>query len=121
MNIELRGPVLVGAEDEQARAWVVGGRLTFERPSAPDVDRTVIEGWVLPGLVDAHCHVGLGSDFDGVDNSLPVGLEDVSTYPALLAEMLRRGWSDADVAKLAGGNVLRVMEAAERVKAKAAR
>ena len=66
-------------------------------------------------------HVGLGSDFDGVDNSLPAGLEDVSTYPALLAEMLRRGWSDADVAKLAGGNVLRVMEAAERVKAKAGR
>jgi membrane dipeptidase len=61
-------------------------------------------------------NVGLGSDFDGVDHSLPVGLEDVSTYPALLAEMLRRGWSDADVAKLAGGNVLRVMQAAERAK-----
>jgi len=59
-------------------------------------------------------HVGLGSDFDGVDNALPVGLEDVSTYPALLAELMRRGWSDGDVAKLAGGNVLRVMEAAER-------
>ncbi|WP_413070771.1 dipeptidase [Sphingomonas sp. 1P08PE] len=62
-------------------------------------------------------HVGIGSDFDGVDGSLPVGLEDASTYPALLAEMLRRGWSDADVAKLAGNNVLRVMEAAERARA----
>jgi membrane dipeptidase len=61
-------------------------------------------------------NVGLGSDFDGVDHSLPVGLEDVSTYPALLEEMLRRGWSDQDVAKLAGGNVLRVMQAAERVR-----
>ncbi len=62
-------------------------------------------------------HVGIGSDFDGVDNALPQGLGDVSTYPALLAEMLRRGWSDADVAKLAGGNVLRVMARAEAVAA----
>ena len=62
-------------------------------------------------------HVGLGSDYDGVDNSLPEGLESVATYPALLAEMLRRGWKDADVAKLAGGNVLRVMEEAEKVAA----
>jgi membrane dipeptidase len=60
-------------------------------------------------------HVGIGSDFDGVGNQLPEGLADVASYPALLAEMLRRGWSDADVAKLAGGNVLRVMEQAERV------
>jgi membrane dipeptidase len=62
-------------------------------------------------------HVGIGSDYDGVDNSLPDGLESVATYPALLAEMLRRGWSDADVAKLAGGNVLRVMAQAEKVAA----
>ncbi|SFK05749.1 membrane dipeptidase [Sphingomonas sp. NFR04] len=62
-------------------------------------------------------HVGLGSDFDGVGETLPQGLGDVSTYPALLAELMRRGWTDADIAKLAGGNVLRVMESAERVKA----
>jgi membrane dipeptidase len=62
-------------------------------------------------------HVGLGSDYDGVSNSLPEGLESVATYPALFAELLRRGWSDADAAKLAGGNVLRVMEAAEKVAA----
>ena len=62
-------------------------------------------------------HVGIGSDYDGVDSSLPEGLESVATYPALLAEMLRRGWSDADVAKLAGGNVLRVMEQAEKIAA----
>jgi membrane dipeptidase len=61
-------------------------------------------------------HVGLGSDYDGVGDTLPDGLEDVTTYPALLAELMRRGWSDADIAKLVGGNVLRVMEAAERVK-----
>jgi len=62
-------------------------------------------------------HVGLGSDFDGLDNELPEGLGDVSTYPALLAELMRRGWSDADLAKVAGGNVLRVMERAEQVSA----
>lgn len=65
-------------------------------------------------------HVGIGSDFDGVGSVLPEGLSDVSTYPALLAELMRRGWSDRDVAKLAGGNVLRVMEAAERVSAEMA-
>jgi membrane dipeptidase len=59
-------------------------------------------------------HVGIGSDFDGVGGQLPEGLSDVSTYPALLAELMRRGWSDGDVAKLAGRNLLRVMEAAER-------
>jgi membrane dipeptidase len=62
-------------------------------------------------------HVGIGSDFDGVDNELPDGLGDVSSYPALLAELMRRGWSDADIAKLAGGNILRVMERAEAVAA----
>ncbi|SEM71752.1 membrane dipeptidase [Sphingomonas gellani] len=66
-------------------------------------------------------HVGLGSDYDGVGEVLPEGMTDVSTYPALLAELMRRGWSDKDIAKLAGGNVLRVMEAAERVRAELAR
>ena len=60
-------------------------------------------------------HVGLGSDFDGVGKDLPEGLGDVSTYPALLAELVRRGWSDGDIAKLAGANVLRAMEGAEAV------
>ena len=62
-------------------------------------------------------HVGIGSDFDGVSNELPDGLGDVSSYPALIAELLRRGWSDTDAAKVAGGNVLRVMDKAERVAA----
>jgi membrane dipeptidase len=59
-------------------------------------------------------HVGLGGDFDGIDRG-PRGLEDVSRYPALLAELLRRGWSDEDVKKLAGLNVLRAMRKAEEV------
>ncbi|HET9475463.1 MAG TPA: dipeptidase [Steroidobacteraceae bacterium] len=60
-------------------------------------------------------HVGIGSDYDGVGKDLPAGLGDVSTYPDLLAELMRRGWSDADVAKIAGGNILRVLEGAEAV------
>jgi membrane dipeptidase len=59
-------------------------------------------------------HIGIGSDFDGMD-STPDGLEDVSKYPALFAELLRRGYSEEDVQKIAGRNVLRVMRAAEGV------
>jgi len=59
-------------------------------------------------------HVGLGSDFDGIEDA-PVGLDGVDRYPALLEELMRRGWSDSDIAKLAGENALRVMAAAEKV------
>jgi membrane dipeptidase len=57
-------------------------------------------------------HAGLGGDFDGTDD-VTAGLEDVSTYPALFAELLRRGWTEPDCAALAGGNILRVMRRAE--------
>lgn len=59
-------------------------------------------------------HVGIGSDFDGI-SQVPVGLEDVSTFPALFAELARRGWTDAELRKLAGENVLRVLGEAEGV------
>lgn len=62
-------------------------------------------------------HVGIGGDFDGIDTVVE-GLEDVSTYPQLFAELARRGWSDADLRKLAGENVLRAFEQAERVAAR---
>jgi membrane dipeptidase len=58
-------------------------------------------------------HVGLGSDFDGCD-PMPAGLDDVSAYPALVAELLERGWSEAEIAALAGGNIRRVLGDAER-------
>ncbi len=58
-------------------------------------------------------HIGLGSDFDGVGDSLPTGLKDVSMYPNLLAELLRRGYSEADLAKICSGNVFRVWRATE--------
>jgi membrane dipeptidase len=59
-------------------------------------------------------HVGIGSDFDGI-RLAPEGLEDVSGYPALLAELLRRGYSDEEVARIAGGSFLRVMRRVEQV------
>jgi membrane dipeptidase len=61
-------------------------------------------------------HIGIGSDFDGI-SSTPDGLEDVSTFPYLFAELLRRGYSDEDVKKIAGLNVLRVMREVEKVAA----
>jgi len=62
-------------------------------------------------------HVGIGSDFDGIPEA-PTGLDGVDKYPALFAELARRGWSDADLARLAGANLLRAMEGAEAVAAR---
>jgi membrane dipeptidase len=62
-------------------------------------------------------HVGIGSDFDGIDGTHPEGMEGVDKYPALFRELARRGWSDEDLAKLAGGNLLRSMERVEQVAA----
>jgi membrane dipeptidase len=63
-------------------------------------------------------HVGIGGDFDGTPD-VTAGLEDVSAYPALFAELLARGWSEPDCAALAGGNLLRVLRDAESVAARA--
>ena len=62
-------------------------------------------------------HVGIGSDFDGITDTV-VGLEDVSTFPALFAELARRGWKEAELRKLAGENILRALAQAERVSAR---
>ena len=59
-------------------------------------------------------HIGIGSDFYDGSASMPEGLEDVSTYPALFAELMKRGWSEADLVKLAGGNILRALSDVER-------
>ncbi|HMP79514.1 MAG TPA: membrane dipeptidase, partial [Pirellulaceae bacterium] len=59
-------------------------------------------------------HVGIGSDYDGVSR-LPIGLEDVSCYPRLTEELLRRGYERDHIHQVLGGNVLRVMKIAERV------
>ena len=62
-------------------------------------------------------HVGIGADFFGAvaESDLVQGLEDVSKYPALFAELVRRGWSDADLRKLAGENLLRAFRRAEAI------
>ena len=62
-------------------------------------------------------YIGIGSDYDG-NSSWPEGLEDVSMFPNLFAELIRRGWSDEDLGKIAGGNVLRALERAENVVAR---
>ena len=101
----------IDAEDDAAyQPFLVRRRGVLEAPVA-----TV-------GDVVAHCehvrevagidHIGLGGDYDGVD-VLPQGLEDVSGYPRLLAALADRGWSDTDLARLAGGNALRVLGEAE--------
>ena len=64
----------------------------------------------LTGGVD---NVGIGSDYDGVGDSLPIGLKDVSTYPNLVQGLLERGYSEGDIRKILGGNVLRVWRAVE--------
>jgi len=66
--------------------------------------------------VAGHDHVGIGGDYDGIPD-LPAGLETVATYPALFAELVRRGWSDENLRKLAGTNFLRALRANERVAA----
>jgi membrane dipeptidase len=62
-------------------------------------------------------HVGIGSDFDGIP-AAPDGLSSVADYPALFVELARRGWSDQDLSKLAGGNILRAFHEAEKVSAR---
>ncbi|MFD8570999.1 amidohydrolase family protein [Streptomyces sp. NPDC059639] len=57
--LHVKGRVLVGPDDVRDELWVVGGRITYDRPSAAGLDVTTVDGWALPGLVDAHCHVGL--------------------------------------------------------------
>ena len=68
--------------------------------------------------VAGYDHVGIGGDLDGIGyDEAPAGMNSVAGYPLLFAELIRRGWSDANLAKLAGGNVLRVMRRAEAVAA----
>ena len=62
-------------------------------------------------------HVGLGSDYDGVGDSTPIDLEDVSKYPNLIAELQRREFSEEDIRKVCGENLMRVWSEVERIAA----
>jgi membrane dipeptidase len=116
---------------EQSKA-AEAARLKAAFIGNPDSEKAALEAWVKANpspratiaQVADHIdhirkvagidHIGIGGDFGGVD-SLPEGLENVSKYPALFAELVRRGYTEADLAKIAQGNVLRVMRAVDRV------
>jgi membrane dipeptidase len=125
-----------GFTSPERRQWeyekaAVAGRAKLEFTGNPDGEKAAVDGWIaahlqpkatIPQVADHidHIrkiagidHIGIGGDFGGVDE-LPVGLENVSTYPALFAELVRRGYSKADLAKIAQGNVLRVMRGVEK-------
>ncbi len=122
-----------GAEANEAE-WRETRRLRAEHPDDPDAVRAAVERLEEAQPTPASSvrdvadhidhirdlagidHVGVGSDFDGLPG-MPDGLEDVSTYPALFAELAERGYTDDDLAKVAGRNVLRLMREAERVAA----
>jgi membrane dipeptidase len=104
-------PTDAAAAKKEVDAW----RASHPRPKATIAD--VADAIDHVRKVAGVDHVGIGSDFDGITENV-VGLEDVSTYPAIFAELAKRGWSDVDLAKLANGNVLRVLEQAEQVSAR---
>jgi imidazolonepropionase-like amidohydrolase len=97
--LHLSGPVLVGPHEVVDQAWVVDGRLTFQRPASVPTsghsssDVTTIDGWVLPGLVDAHCHVGLDAH-GAVDDE--TSLAQAEADRAAGALLLRDAGSPAD-------------------------
>jgi membrane dipeptidase len=114
LNAPPYGGLLIGQPDKAA---AVLAQWKKEHP-APHVTLSQVADHIEHiAKVAGYDHVGIGSDFDGTGNELPEGLEDVTTYPALLMELMRRGWSDENIAKLAGGNVLRVMATSEKVAA----
>ncbi|MGB3443103.1 MAG: dipeptidase [Actinophytocola sp.] len=102
------------ADPEQRHEFVK----TWEGPKQPKVGLDAVVAHVEHAREVAGIdHIGIGGDYDGVAE-LPVGLEDVSTYPALFAALLDRGWSEEDCAKLAGENALRALAEAEAYAAK---
>jgi membrane dipeptidase len=108
------GGLYIG-QPERARAALAHWEAEHPRPAVTLAD--VADHIEHLRKVAGVSHVGLGSDFDGIDDT-PQGLAGVDRYPALLAELMRRGWTDAEIAQLAGGNVLRVLSTAETVAAK---
>ncbi|GAA0388464.1 dipeptidase [Brevundimonas terrae] len=128
-----------GFINEQVRSWSANrsaeqARLNSLHPGDPERVRNEMTQWTsahpIPRAtlddVVAHIqhvrdvagidHIGLGGDFDGVD-ALPVDVEAVDAYPRILARLIQNGWSDADIRKLAGENMLRVMRRVEAVAA----
>jgi membrane dipeptidase len=113
-------------EHVRAKGWKKGGSQArtyarqyaaehpFPRATVRDVADHIDRVVLLAGID----HVGLGSDFDGVGDTLPRDLRDVAGYPALIAELLRRGYAEEDIAKICSGNILRVWQQVEDLAAK---
>jgi membrane dipeptidase len=110
-SITKRFPNDNDAQFKAAAAW----RETHPTPAATIAD--VADHLDHIKKIAGAAHVGIGGDFDGITETVR-GLEDVSTYPTLFAELLKRGWTDAELKGLAGENVLRVFTGAERVSAR---
>ena len=110
-SITKRFPNDNDAQFKAAAAW----RETHPTPAATIAD--VADHLDHIKKIAGAAHVGIGGDFDGITETVR-GLEDVSTYPTLFAELLKRGWTDAELKGLAGKNVLRVFTGAERVSAR---
>jgi membrane dipeptidase len=101
-----------------SKAEVEAGLKAWEtaNPRPPVTAAAVADHIEHIGRVAGHDHVGIGGDLDGI----PYGVERLDSadgYPLLFAELIRRGWSDANLAKLAGGNILRALRGAERTAA----
>lgn len=96
-------------DDPKVLAWAAEWRKQNPYPYATvdDVLDHIDRAVMLAGID----HVGIGSDFDGVGDSLPIGMKDVSTFPALVDGLLRRGYDEQAIAKILGGNLLRVWNA----------
>jgi membrane dipeptidase len=126
---------VVGFSSAKRRAWdldqaAIAARAKAEHNGYPDREKAAVDAWTTANpkpkatiadvadhvdhirKVAGIDHIGIGGDFGGVPE-LPEGLQDVSTYPALFVELARRGYSKADLAKIAQGNVLRVMRGVE--------
>ena len=109
---EARQKALNPGDPDAVRAAVAAWEVAMPRPAATiaDVANHIEHIRDVAGIEN----VGIGADLDGVPY-LPSGLEGVEAYPNLFAELIRRGWSDADLARLAGGNLLRALRRAEQV------
>ncbi len=101
-------------KDEAAEPYIEAFKALFEKPLFSDVEMVANHIDHIVELAGIN-HVGIGSDFDGVGDSLPVGLKDVSAYPNLIFELLKRGYSEEDIEKICYKNLFRVWREVERV------
>ena len=105
-----------GLEQGDEQLKVYANKVSKDNPIYADITEVIdhIDHVVKLAGID---HVGIGSDYDGVGDSLPYGLKDVSSYPNLIYHLLKRGYSDEDIAKICYKNIWRVWREVERVAA----